>query len=312
VCDHELDAHTDYVVSVAVSGDGSWVYSGSGDKNIGVWSIDEGGRRECVSELAGHTTKVTSVACDASGSLVISGSLDGTVRVWDHMHCLAVLEHNRRGVGVPRVDGAEGKGEACEVLSVAVIRNGRRIESDGSDFCIRLYEPPPPVVSHTTEGAEAGSGKGQGDRWDCVAFLEGHSGWVYTLSFDAGSRLVSGSADSTLKIWECVVDTPSTPPLRSSLEGHTSAVRAVAWSPNSSVIVSGSEDHTLIVWEAKTRGQPVCLATVHTNTFLYIVSLSWIPDGSGVVTTCGDNSVRIWRALVHECVCDSVFTKATD
>jgi WD40 repeat protein len=145
-----------------------------------------------------------------------------------------------------------------------------------------------------------------------VAFLEGHSGWIYTLSFDAGSRLVSGSQDTTIKIWECAVDTPSTPPLRSSLEGHTSAVRAVAWSPNSSVIVSGSEDHTLIVWEAKTRGQPVCLATVHTNTFLYIVSLSWIPDGSGVVTTCGDNSVRIWRALAHECVCDSVLTKETD
>ena len=263
--------HSDYVVAVAVASDGdgekggSLVFSGSGDTTVGCWLVGADGG-ECVSVLAGHASKVTSVACNASGSLVVSGSLDGTVRAWDHVKgaCLAVLQHSS---------------DLREVLAVAVSRDGRCIASGGSDCHVRLFE--------------SGSGAGS---WESVASMQGHSGWIHALTFDDASRLVSGSADASLKLWECQLRGRR----RASavtLQGHTGAVRTAAWGPNSAVVVSGADDCTLRVWGF--RDKPVCLAVLHMHTFLYVVALSWLPGGEGVVTTSGDNSVRVWRALAH-------------
>ena len=69
----------DVVVSVAVSGDGKRVVSGSEDQTVRVWDVETG---ECLKVMEGHTKMVSSVAVSRDGKRV-SGSWDKTVRVWD-------------------------------------------------------------------------------------------------------------------------------------------------------------------------------------------------------------------------------------
>ncbi|MCB9000328.1 MAG: hypothetical protein H6540_09755, partial [Bacteroidales bacterium] len=74
--------------------------------------------------------------------------------------------------------------------------------------------------------------------------LTGHSGGVRSVALSAdGSRVVSGSDDNTLKVW----DMASGEELR-TLTGHSGGVRSVALSADGSRVVSGSDDNTLKVW----------------------------------------------------------------
>ncbi|KAH1371911.1 hypothetical protein KXX50_004916, partial [Aspergillus fumigatus] len=59
--------------------------------------------------------------------------------------------------------------------------------------------------------------------------------------------IVSGSDDNTIKLWDAQTGLE----LR-SLEGHSSLVGSVAFSPDGQRIVSGSGDSTIKLWDAQT------------------------------------------------------------
>jgi WD40 repeat protein len=67
-----------------------------------------------------------------------------------------------------------------------------------------------------------------------------------------GTRIVSGSFDTTLRLW----DAKSGEPIGAPLKGHESRVMSVAFSPYGTRIVSGSFDTTLRLWDAKS-GEPL-------------------------------------------------------
>ncbi|CDF34217.1 WD40-repeat containing protein [Chondrus crispus] len=73
--------HTHGVHSVAMSGDGRRVVSGSADKSVRVWDVETGA--QIGDALVGHTYAVVSVAISEDGRRVVSGSEDKSVRVWD-------------------------------------------------------------------------------------------------------------------------------------------------------------------------------------------------------------------------------------
>ena len=80
--------------------------------------------------------------------------------------------------------------------------------------------------------------------------LEGHQNWVRACTFAPdGRRLVSGSYDRTLRLW----DVDSGECLR-VLEGHEGWVKACAFAPDGRRIVSGSGDRTLRLWDADSGG----------------------------------------------------------
>ena len=77
--------------------------------------------------------------------------------------------------------------------------------------------------------------------------LKGHSSAVLSIAFSPdGKKIVSGSYDQTIRVWDAETGKEIIPPL----EGHSGYVNSVAFSPEGKKIVSGSYDKTIRVWDA--------------------------------------------------------------
>jgi WD40 repeat protein len=112
--------------------------------------------------------------------------------------------------------------------------------------------------------------------------------WSVAFSPD-GHRIVSGSADNDLHVWNA--DTGQQ--IGAPLTGHTSWVLSVAFSPDGRRIVSGSDDNTVRLWDAGTGHQIGTPLTGHTAA---VFSVAFSPDGRRIVSGSDDNTVRLWDA----------------
>ncbi|KIM65457.1 hypothetical protein SCLCIDRAFT_97925, partial [Scleroderma citrinum Foug A] len=117
--------------------------------------------------------------------------------------------------------------------------------------------------------------------------FQGHSRHVNAVAFSLdGTRVVSGSSDKTVRIW----DAEKGLQIGSPLEGHSSFVRSVAFSSDGKRIVSGSDDKTVRVWDAN-RGVQIGLLQGHTS---YVTSVAFSPNGTRIVSGSWDKTVRVW------------------
>ena len=81
---------------------------------------------------------------------------------------------------------------------------------------------------------------------------------VWSVGFDpSGKKLVSGSSDKTVRVWDATTGEP----IGSPLAGHSERVNCVVFSPNGKVIASCSgegymRDNSVRLWDAST-GEPI-------------------------------------------------------
>lgn len=82
--------------------------------------------------------------------------------------------------------------------------------------------------------------------WSVCLRIIHHDSWVLAVAVSPdGRRIVSGSYDKTLRIWDAETGAAFSEPLI----GHSDRVRSVAFSHDSRRIVSGSDDGTLRIWD---------------------------------------------------------------
>lgn len=122
----------------------------------------------------------------------------------------------------------------------------------------------------------------------------GHSGGVNTCAWSPdGAKLLSGSSDKTLKIWDALSGSCLT-----TLEGHSSSIQSCRWSANNEKLASGSNDNTLKIWDAQ-NGQ--CLATLEGHSGP-VNACDWSPDCERLLSGSSDNTLKIWDTKSAQCL----------
>ena len=109
---------------------------------------------------------------------------------------------------------------------------------------------------------------------------------VLALAFSSdGTRLASGSKDTTVRLWGTTSDNEPT-----VLQKHTGWTNVLAFSPDGKTLASGSTDKTVQLWNTDT-GEPLVTLTGHLNG---INALAFSPDGDTLVSGSTDGTIRFW------------------
>ena len=294
-----LKGHSSDVNSVAFSGDGKLLASGSDDNTIKLWNV---ANQQEIRTLKGHSTWVWAVAFSPDGKTLASGSADKTIKLWN-------LETGEE-IGTL-------KGHSDGVSSITFSPDGKTLASGSLDKTIKLW--------NLETGQEIGTFKGHSNAVASVAFshdgatlasgswdktiklwnlgtakeirtFKGHSDMVLSVAFSPdGVTLASGSKDKTIKLWNLVTGEATY-----TLNQHSDKVNSVAYmssggndkTPNGVVLVSGSNDNTIKLWNPAT-GQEIRTLQKDSG---YIYSVAISPHGEAIASGgSADNIIKIWR-----------------
>ena len=131
-------------------------------------------------------------------------------------------------------------------------------------------------------------------KFTCLQTLKGHSDYVHSVAYSPdGSRIISGSDDNTIKIWDVNIGT-----CLKTLEGHSNYVGSVSFSPDSIRIISGSYDKTIKIWDAN---MGVCIKSLYGHSG-YVQSVAYSPDGSRIISGSADKTIKMWDSNTGECI----------
>ncbi|KAJ9535859.1 hypothetical protein OSB04_un000982 [Centaurea solstitialis] len=225
--------HVDAVSALAVSHDGSVLYSASWDRTFKVWRTSDFKCLESVQNA--HDDAINAVVASRDGH-VYTGSADRKIKVW------------RKHDGEKRhrlVDTLEKHKSAVNALALSP--DGSVLYSGACDRSIIVWEK------------AAGGGGDGGDRRHMVVAgaLRGHSMAILCLLV-VGDLVLSGSADKTVRIWRKGMD--GNKYIRVGvLEGHNGPIKCLAGaldtctsgvtSGTSYKVYSGSLDCDVKVWK---------------------------------------------------------------
>lgn len=247
------------VYAVAFSPDGQMLAAGTASGEVRLWQLPS--LQPC-GVLGGHSHAARAVAFSPDGRTLASGSWDQTIRLWDTDS--GELRHVLQG-------------HSDWITAVAFSPDGRTLASGARDHTVRLWD----------------TGNGQLIRTLCR-----HTGPVRSVAFSPdGHYLASGSIDQTLCLWDVArvlalgrTETPVEGQTYHRLQGHTSWVNTIAFSPNDRVLASGGYEGTIRLWDLDT------LRTAHVlrGHASWVESIAFHPDGHYLASGSMDQTVRLW------------------
>lgn len=259
-----LRGHRHSVTSLALSGDGRWLVSGSRDGTLRVWNTTTVAA-EAVLSPGWWRPAMWAVTVSSDGTLAAGGSDDFVVRVWDV---------RRRALRV----ALGGHTESIRVLGFSP--DGRLLASGGRDTTVRLWDTATwqavrtlphtntvRALAYAPDGTRVFTGTADDviHEWDVdtgarLGTLRGHGNTVHALAVTPDGRtLVSGAADRTLRLWSLApatspsvleLDRSGEPATRWELYGvHPGPeVMAVAVGPDSRLVASAHRDSAIRLW----------------------------------------------------------------
>ncbi|KAI3974224.1 hypothetical protein MKX01_033475 [Papaver californicum] len=221
--------HVDAISGLALSRDGSLLYSISWDRTFKIWRTSDFKCLESVTDA--HDDAINAIATSNDG-LVYTGSADKKIKVW------GIVEGERKHSLLATLEKHKSSVNALVLSS-----DGSTLYSGACDRSIVVWEK------------DSGGG---GNEMVIVGALRGHTKAILCLGI-VSDMIFSGSADKTVRIWRKSIDNNGYSCL-AVLHGHSRPVKCLtatvdygdssskADNSSSYLVYSGSLDFDIKVW----------------------------------------------------------------
>lgn len=274
-----FENHSDIVRHIAYSPDGEWLATGSDDGQLRLWELEQATPPILIQA---HTTSVMGIAWIDKDRIVTAGDRD--IKLWTHSSLVSgsTLSPRNSDEMPPQVQSPyEVIGPFSEeVLALAVSPDQQELAVASRDFSIggsgliscwdlktgeekarRVIPVKPISMAYHPAGNQLAVGTQSGDIFTIDIQDSGrslvaskipnarHSSNVYRVSFSTdGTRMVSASKDSTLKVWdttdwEC----------EKTIQSHVRRVYAVDFRPGTNTFTSASADSTIRFFDSSSQ-----------------------------------------------------------
>jgi len=295
-----LSGHTDTVLSLAFSPDGTSLVSGSSDKTIKLWDMQTGG---VVKTFEGHTGCVLSVSISGDCTKIVSGSDDKIICVWyiqsGFCQCVEQQEHKVLSVCFFPLDpqryisisggkiqewntnynqGIAKYNGSCATFSCdgtkLILCNKAVVQVQSFDsravvaqFCVDnnntnycCFSPDGKLVA-VAAGHIAYVWNIANPEPCLIETFIGHTSDITSLVFSSPTSLISISQDQSIKFWQ--ISAPSTSLDITDLESisHISPIKSITLQAKDEIAISSDSDGVVRIWELSTG---ICKASFQT------------------------------------------------
>jgi WD40 repeat protein len=246
-------------MAIAFSPNGQSASCGFDDGTVEVWTIAPWEKQAALPGCS--NTSVAAVTFTPDSQSVVSAFVDGTVGVW------TLTQRTREvftiGCRISRYSYEAVFSFDCRFMAAA------RCEDDTARVWKLIPGAPPEhlVIARPADGT------------------------YYAAAFSPDGCSVVFGAEDNIHVWDTATGTQ-----RLTINGHSDAVTAVAFSRDGQFLVSGSADNTILVWDFMAGAQqPDHVLKGH---IWGVSSVAFSPDAKLVVSTSEDGTMRVWSGAV--------------
>ena len=218
--------HTESVLALDISDDGTRLISASADHTIRIWDVATG---DHIRTMRGHEDDVRGVRFLQEENRALSASKDQTIRLWDVESGKLLRQYT---------------GHTAMATAVSPSADGKAFLSSGFDgLLLWNHEQSTPVASL---GYQAGDDVPSPGGMQDLKELKGHVTWVRSVEYSSdGALAVSAGNDGLAAIWDLESRT-----IRQHLIGHRAPVAVARFTPDASHVVTGGFDNRVLVFRA--------------------------------------------------------------
>ncbi|HEU5230645.1 MAG TPA: TIR domain-containing protein [Ktedonobacteraceae bacterium] len=308
---YQYNLHTDGVITVDWSPDGTLIASGGLDGTVQVWDAATG---QHLRIYRGHSRKydfalpipaVYTARWSPDSKRVASAGNSASIQVWDPTNGQKIVTYEGHSRVLPSIFHAvwapDGQRIASTNMSLSLLEDamhiwntndGRRLSKINLRDAFIKSSSPGGIAwspdntriagawSKTVQIFYAGTGRR-------ILTYDEHVGWISTVNWSPDGKYLASAEAQTIRVWDAITGITL-----GAYVAHERTIRDFAWSPDGRYIASASEDKTVHIWEP-TTGTQLFIYRGHSH---YVTGVAWSPDSTRIASGSLDKTVHVWQA----------------